>query len=213
MTAVREAVEELHDTLRRIGMVRNGQGLYVRVRGTSAAAYKGVLAKAAKHELETLAGIVERLDKLTAPAPTKYLRLPAQGSVARVVLEVLHVDQLGHDHRGLRGLEGMTDADLAARIDGAGINSVRPRRVELQRAGWVRDSGRSMGKHTLWTLTPAGWRALQGMASQLVTHLMGEDLLDACGTAKPGSLSVTPDRDSVTCLACLQLPVELVASD
>lgn len=39
------------------------------------------------------------------------------------------------------------------------------------------------------------------------THLMNAALLDACGTAPPGSLSVTPRRENVTCEACLALPV------
>lgn len=39
------------------------------------------------------------------------------------------------------------------------------------------------------------------------THLMSADLLDACGTApRPGSLSLTPRRENVTCTACRALP-------
>lgn len=160
MTAVRREVEALHDSLRRIGMVRNGQGLYVRGRGVSGAVYQGVLAKAAKHELETLAGIVERLDKATAPKGRPHLWVPTKGTVARTVLDVLYVNALAHDHPHVTMLTGLTDSELAVRIEGAGINSVRPRRVELTRAGWVEVAGQT-GAETRWTLTFQGRRKLE----------------------------------------------------
>lgn len=46
-------------------------------------------------------------------------------------------------------------------------------------------------------------------APALVTHLMSDDLLAACGPTT-GSLSLTPVRANVTCPACLALPEPVV---
>lgn len=207
MSAARRDVEALQQSLHRIAQLRSGVGMYARPRnGGSHSAYRVAHAKAAEHELATLQAIAARLDKATAPKPRPFLVLPGQGTVARTVLEVLHVDALGHDHHSLRDLVGLTDAELAVRITGAGPNTVRPRRIDLVRGGWVEVAGQT-GTATRWTLTEDGKRAMDGLASGLVTHLMADSLLDACGTAPRGSLSVTPVRDNVTCVACLRLPV------
>jgi len=207
VSAARRDVEELGALLRRCGLIKNSEGLYARPAGAGATSHYHARARALAHELDTLVAVVNRLEKATRPPAPAYLKLPADGTVARLVLEVLHRNVQGYDHVELRGLEGMTDAQLAGHLTGATLNSVRPRRLDLQRAGWVRDTGRSLGRHTYWTLTEDGRRAMAGLEAGLVTHLMADSLLDACGTAAPGSLSVTPARDHVTCVACLRLPV------
>lgn len=158
MSAVRRQVEELQASLRRAGQIANGSGLYAATRGGRQRAV--ALDKAMRHELDTLAAIVAKLDKATAPRPQTRLGMPREGTVARTVLQVLHLDALGHDHDGLRELAGLTDAGLASRITGAGINSVRPRRVDLVRAGWVTSNDRSVDGATYWTLTPEGRAAM-----------------------------------------------------
>lgn len=209
MTAVRKDVEELGALLRRCGLIRTKDGLYGRTRGTSATSDYHARARALAHELDTLAAIVGRLDKATRPPGKPYLWLPGEGTVARTLLEVLHRNVQGHDHAELRELVGLTDAELIARVVGGRerANTVRPRRLDLQRAGWV-EAAKLHGNGTAWTLTADGRRAMAGLERELPTHLMDAYQLDACGTApRPGSLSVTTNRDHVDCLACLRLPV------
>lgn len=207
MSAVRRDVEALRASVQRAGRVLRAEGMYQPAGWSSRVREQAELRnKAMQHELDTLAAIVARLDKATAPKVPAYLGLPGSGTVARTLLEVLHVNALGHDHDSLRDLVGLTDAELAARITGAGPNTVRPRRLDLQRAGWV-EAAQLHGNGTAWTLTADGRRAMDGLQRELRTHLMDAYLLDACGTApRPGSLSVTTQRDHVDCLACLQLP-------
>lgn len=207
MSAARRDVEELGALLRRCGLIKNSEGLYARPAGASATSHYHARARALAHELDTLVAVVNRLEKATRPPAPAYLKLPAEGTMARALLEVLHRNVQGHDHAELRSLVGLTDAELAARIMGGRerLNSARPRRLDLQRAGWVEVAGQT-GTATRWTLTADGRRAMAGLEAGLVTHLMANSLLDACGTAPAGSLSVTPVRDHVTCLACLRLP-------
>lgn len=60
--------------------------------------------------------------------------------------------------------DGLTDVELAS-VSNLPANSVRPRRVELVDAGWLRDSGRTRqhnGRdHTVWSLTDAARERLQ----------------------------------------------------
>lgn len=58
-----------------------------------------------------------------------------------------------------------SDVELQ-RVTGLAANSVRPRRVELVDAGWVRDSGERVvhngREHVRWTLTRAARERLEG---------------------------------------------------
>lgn len=160
MSAVRRQLVDLEASLHRVRQIVQQQGLYApqgRSRG-----YRDAWAlrvKALQHELDTLADIAGKLDKASAPRRVRQLSLPREGTVARTVLQVLHLDAMGHDHDGLRELTGLTDAELATRITGAGINSVRPRRVDLVRAGWVEVAGQT-GTARRWRLTAEGRAAM-----------------------------------------------------
>lgn len=135
--AVRREVVQLAQALHRVGLIKDQRGGYSRPRGVSARAFATAQANALAHELDTLAGIVTRLEQLTAPPGPLKPTLPGVGTVARTVLELLEADERGKDHDHLRMLTGLTDAELAVRVTGVGPNSVRPRRVELVRRGLV----------------------------------------------------------------------------
>lgn len=198
---VRREVVALCQVGHRLGLIRNRAGGYGRPHGVSAQAFGRAQALAVAHELETLGVLLGRLEQLTAPPAPKPARLPKAGTVAHAVLQSLAYDRAGRDHGHLRMLTGLTDEELVARISGAGPNSVRPRRVELVRNGLVEAVPDTAP--TRWRLTATGYVLITG---GLLTHLMSDDLLDECGTAGPGSLSVVTEAERVTCPACRQLP-------
>lgn len=150
-TPVRRTVVQLCQVGHRLGLIADSRGPYSRPRGVSREAFGRAQAKAVAHELETLGELLGRLEQLTAPpASTTAHRLPGQGTAARAVLESLWIDAVGKDHDAVRMLTGLTDPELAARIT-AGVNTVRPRRVDLVRSGLVEAVPDT--KPTRWRLT------------------------------------------------------------
>lgn len=157
--AVRRTAVELAQAAHRLGLIRDSRGVYRRQPGATLEAFGRAQARAVAHELETLGELVGRLEQLTAP-PVLAPTLPADGTVARAILDRLAADRRGKDHDHVRMLTGLTDAELATRvITRAGANSLRPRRLELVRRGLVEAvPGTSP---TRWTLTEAGLEALR----------------------------------------------------
>lgn len=98
---------------------------------------RGYLPRGVAHELDTARRMAGELELLLAPRPAPAPKLPGVGTVAWAVLEALEVDHRAHQHPHLAMLAGLTDAQLAVRISGAGANSVRPRRIDLTRRGLV----------------------------------------------------------------------------
>ncbi len=81
--------------------------------------------------------------------------LPKLGSQRRTVLEAIRRGGVVLDDDKIRvgyRQTGATDREIAL-MTGLAENSVRPRRLELVEAGWVRDSGRRRNGMTVWETT------------------------------------------------------------
>ncbi len=81
--------------------------------------------------------------------------LPKLGSQRRTVLEAIRRGGVVLDDDKIRvgyRQTGATDREVAL-MTGLAENSVRPRRLELVEAGWVRDSGRRRNGMTVWETT------------------------------------------------------------
>lgn len=130
---LRHQLAELQDALQRLdNLTRGGLAGGRREHLLSSWAVRGLA-----HELDTARGKAGELEQLLAPKPAPAPKLPGIGTVAWAVLEALEVDHRAHQQPHLAMLAGLTDAQLAVRISGAGANSVRPRRIELTRRGLV----------------------------------------------------------------------------
>lgn len=104
--------------------------------------------------------LTDALEKATRPAAPPAPRLPGEGTVARMVLVILEQNRRGYDHDHLRMLTGLTDAELCARVAGAGPNTVRPRRIELARMGLVEQVPGIRSDVSSWTISDLGRRLL-----------------------------------------------------
>ena len=109
--------------------------------------------------------LARRLERRTRPREVPQLVLPGEGTVARTVLEVLHIDATVRNPVQHRMLTGLTDLELCQRVD-APVNTTRPRRVDLVRGGWVAPAAHQPPslKATKWTLTPEGLARMRALS-------------------------------------------------
>lgn len=95
-------------------------------------------------------GAVRRDARRTSQEAALAILPKTGGQRARLLAELWNVARFNPQQPGL------TDVELA-RLTGMRDNSVRPRRVELVRGGWVEDTGKTKphhgGEHTVWALT------------------------------------------------------------
>lgn len=117
-------------------------------------------AVARQHHVRTVRRLTARLEQLTAPQPAPAPKLPGRGTVAWHVLALLDANRTGYDHDHVRMLTGLTDAELCVAIVGAGPSTVRPRRVDLTKAGLV-EAISTAGGSTRWTISDLARELLQ----------------------------------------------------
>lgn len=112
-----------------------------------------------QHHRRDVLRLARLLEKRTRPAPAPTPKLPGERTVARAVLERLEADRRGKDHAEVRMLTGLTDAELCVRII-ANPSTVRPRRVDLTKAGLVEAFATENGA-TRWTISELGRELLE----------------------------------------------------